>query len=86
MVKQANVHKRFAFKACWLWETPKQELGPYLDAERQGVQLPKPPRKAEVLITYLEKPYNGAEVFVDLSAGRIESWNDLDPTDHLAVD
>ena len=87
IVRQKRPNERIAFKAVWLLEPLKEKLAPYLDAERNGEYLPvEPERRAEVLVVNLVKPYNGAEIFVNLTSGQIERWHQLDADQHVSVD
>lgn len=58
-------------RAITLWEPTKQELIPFLDAERLGRQLPKPPPRVARVQFYLEKATEFRQAEVDLTAEKL---------------
>lgn len=76
---------KLIFRAITLSEPVKQDLIPYLTAERLGNPLPTPPPRVALVQFYLEKATQFRQVRVDLHAGKLFDLEHLDGK-HAYVD
>jgi primary-amine oxidase len=78
IVRNSFPSNNLIFRAITLWEPPKKELIPYLEAERLKERLPTPPPRIAQVLFYADKATQYRRGRVDLGLKKVTNIKNLD--------